>query len=193
MALQQTCDVLCNWSEKWLLPLNVTKCILLRVGRVTDFTSNDYYLTLRNTTSKLSVVTSVKDLGVTVDNRLSFKEHILTKINKAYSILGIVKRNFKHMDSYTFVKIYKTMVRSHLEYAVSVWSPSSKGAIDDLERVQRRATKMIRHCHDMPYKDRLKYLNLPTLAYRRIRGDMIEVYKILSDKYDIDITLNLGL
>ena len=45
----------------------------------------------------------------------------------------------------------------------------------------------------MSYQDRLKYLNLPTLAYRRIRGDMIEVYKILSDKYDNDITLNLGL
>jgi hypothetical protein len=135
----------------------------------------------------------VKDLGVTVDNRLSFKEHILTKINKAYSVLGIIKRNFKHMDSYTFVKIYKTMVRSHLEYAVSVWSPNHKGSIDDLERVQRRATKMIRHCRDMIYKERLKYLNLPTLAYRRIRGDMIEVYKILQNKYDNDVIPNLGL
>ena len=85
------------------------------------------------------------------------------------------------------------MVRSHLEYAVNVWSPNSKGLIEDLEKVQRRTTKMIRHCHYMSYRDRLKYLNLPTLAYRRIRGDMIEVYKMLNSKYDDNVSLNLGL
>ena len=85
------------------------------------------------------------------------------------------------------------MVRSHLEYAAIVWAPSGKGKIDDLERVQRRATKMIKSCHKLPYSDRLKYLKLPTLTYRRIRGDMIEVYKILTNKYDNNVTLDLSL
>jgi hypothetical protein len=136
---------------------------------------------------------SIKDLGVIIDERLNFNEHIHIKINKAYSILGIIKRNFKHMDCYTFVKLYKTMIRGHLEYAVSVWAPYRKGLIDNLERVQRRATKMVKHCHKMSYSERLKYLKLPTLAYRRIRGDMVEVYKILTNKYDSNVILDLNL
>ena len=108
-------------------------------------------------------------------------------------MLGILKRNFKHTDKDTFVNLYKTIVRSHLDYAISVWAPHSKKLIDDLERVQRRATKLVRHCKDLCYQDRLKYLQLPTLAYRRARGDMIEVYKILTNKYDEEVNLKLGL
>ena len=138
MALQLACNALSSWSDQWLMPLNVNKCTLLRIGKINNLVNyDDYYLTLKNITSKLSAVTSVKDLGVTIDDRLNFNEHIHTKINKAYSILGIIKRNFKHMDSYTFTKLYKTMVRSHLEYAESVWAPSGKGKIDDLEKVQK--------------------------------------------------------
>ena len=55
------------------------------------------------------------------------------------------------MDSYTFDKLYKTMVRNHLEYEESVWAPSGKGKIDDSE-VQKPATKMIRHCRKMSYE-----------------------------------------
>ena len=82
-------------------------------------------------------------------------------------MLGIIKRNFKHTDKDTFVSLYITIVRSHLDYAISVWAPHSKKLIDDLERVQRRATKLVRQCKDLCYQDRLKYLQLPTLAYRR--------------------------
>ena len=76
------------------------------------------------------------------------------------------------------------MVRSHLEYAVSVWSPRYKKDIEIVEKIQRRATKLVRDCKDKPYKDRLRYLNLPTLKYRRLRGGMLETYKILNDMYD---------
>ena len=56
--------------------------------------------------------------------------------------------------------------------------------IDDLEKVQKRATKILRQCRRLNYRQRLNFLNLPTLAFRRNRGDMIEVYKILTGKYD---------
>ena len=75
-------------------------------------------------------------------------------------------------------------MRSHLEYASSVWSPYKIQLIKDLEKVQKRATKLIRSCSKLEYSARLKLLNLPTLRYRRARGDMIEVYKILTSKYD---------
>jgi len=70
--------------------------------------------------------------------------------------------------------LYTSLVRSHLEYANSVWYPKRKTDVDKLERVQKRATKLIPELS----------LNLPTLKYRRYRGDMIELFKIVNGKYD---------
>ena len=76
-------------------------------------------------------------------------------------------------------------MRSHLQYAESVWNPHYMYLIDDLEKVQKRATKILRQCRRLNYRQCLKFLNLPTLAFRRNRDDMIEVYKILlMGKYD---------
>ena len=72
------------------------------------------------------------------------------------------------------------MVRSHLEYANCIWSPYTVQDIKTLEKVQMRATKLIKRIRHLSYMERLKYLNLPTLHYRRLRGDMILVYKICS-------------
>ena len=66
------------------------------------------------------------DLGVWFDEKLSFSEHIQTKINKAYMMLGTIKRHFKHLTVSTFVLLYTSMVRSHLDYCSSVWAPYKK-------------------------------------------------------------------
>ena len=76
------------------------------------------------------------------------------------------------------------MVRSHLDYCSSVGVPYKKGDIELLEKVQKRATKLIPAIKTMTYTERLKACKLPTLHYRHIRGDMIEMNKILSGKYD---------
>jgi hypothetical protein len=76
------------------------------------------------------------------------------------------------------------MVRSHLEFANSVWSPYKNYLIEDLEKVQKRATKLVKGLSKMEYADRLRHLNLPTLKFRRVRGDIIEVYKIINGLYD---------
>ena len=97
-------------------------------------------------------------------------------------MLGIPRRNFKEMDLESFISLYKVFVRSHLEYAESVRNAHYMFLIDDLEK--KRATKIFRQRRRLNYRQRLKCLNLPTLAFRRNRGDMIEVYKILTGKYD---------
>jgi len=126
----------------------------------------------------------VRNLGVIVDSKLSFSDHITEKINKAYSILGIIKRNFQHVDKVAFVLLYKALVRSHLEYANTVLSPYKHYLIDVVENVQKRVTKLVHERKHLPYTDRLKYLKLPTIKYRRHRGDMIETYKIIHGLYD---------
>ena len=76
------------------------------------------------------------------------------------------------MDEDIFRPLYKTLVRPHLEYGNSVWNPFLRQDIIKLEKVQRRATRMIPDIKNLPYKNRLERLNLPTLAYRCLRGDM---------------------
>jgi hypothetical protein len=102
-------------------------------------------------------------------------------------MLGIIRRTFIDLDKDSFLLLYKSLVRCHLEYAVSVWNPYKKGIIRELENVQKRATKLIYNCKGLSYKDRLMFLQLPTLKFRRYRGDMIEVFKILNQLYDINV------
>jgi len=89
--------------------------------------------------------------GVKFDSKLSFVEHINEKINKVYSILGIIKRNFIYMDKDTFILLYKAMVRPHLEYAYTVWCASTYHILND-------------------------YVSSNFVHLRRLRGDMIEVF-----------------
>jgi len=105
-------------------------------------------------------------------------------------MLGIIKRNFIYLTEEAFVTLYKSLVRCHLEYANSVRNPYRQGLINDLEKVQRRATKLVLTVKHLKYKERLIRLQLPTLRYRRTRGDMIEVYKILTNRYDTNINFS---
>ena len=72
-----------------------------------------------------------------------------------------------------------------------VLAPYRKGDIEALEKVQKRATKILPGLKNLPYSERLKICKIPTLHYRRIRGDMIETYKIVSRKYQPDVAPTL--
>ena len=76
--------------------------------------------------------------------------------------------------------MYKAIVRTHLEYYIQAWIPYRKKDIDTLERIQRRATNIIPELRDRTCKERLKEFGLTTLETRRLRGDQIEVFKILN-------------
>ena len=95
-------------------------------------------------------------------------------------MLGLIKRNFKYLTIPTFIQLYISMVRSHLDYCSSVWAPYRKGDIEALEKVQKRATKILPGLKNLSYSERLEICKIPTLHYRR---DMIETYKIVSGKY----------
>ena len=71
-------------------------------------------------------------------------------------------------------------VRPHLEFCIQVWSPHLKKDIQCLEKDQRRATRMVIGMRDVPYKVRLKKLELISLEKRRLRDDLIETFKILN-------------
>ena len=132
-----------------------------------------------------------KDLGVIIDEKLLFETHLIEKVNVANRNMGIIRRTFKFLDETTFQYLYKAQVRPHLEYANSVWKPYKAKDIDLLEKVQRRATKQIPGFRELSYEERLRKLGLYTLAYRRLRGDLIEVCKILTGLTDPETALDL--
>ena len=99
--------------------------------------------------------------------------------NKANRALGIVNRTFKYHNPRSFTNLYKSYVRPHLEFAVQSWAPYLKKDIRILEKVQRRATRLIRGMEGLSYEERLKKTGLYSLECRRQRGDLIETFKIL--------------
>ena len=96
----------------------------------------------------------------------------------------------EYIDEESFTYLYKSLVRPHLEYAVSVWNPYLKKLQTSIENVQRRATKLVPTLKHLNYTSRLNKVKLPTLLYRRYRGDMIKVFKIVNSKYDNDVIVD---
>ena len=101
--------------------------------------------------------------------------------------LQTIQRTIVTRDKDTTLRLYKTLVRPQLEYCIQVWSPYLKQDMEKLEKVQRRATKMIQGSKYLSYEERLIRCGLTTLEKRRSRGDLglIEAYKIITGKESI--------
>ena len=109
-------------------------------------------------------------------------------IDEANRLLGVIRRSFCAQDDTSFTLLCKAIVRNHLEYAAIIWNPCKKGYVDDFEKVQHSATNLLQNISHLSHPERLAALNLPTLVCRRIRGDVIEAFKILSNIYDSRVT-----
>ena len=182
MVLQNDLDIVMHWTKKWLLSLNIGKCKVLAMGKGAG--SFDYEVDIVSGRVRLERSALERDLGVQVDSELTFQEHIWGKVKTANKMVGLIRRNFGEAGAHSLMLIYKAMVRPHLEYAQAVWSPYKVKLVEALEKVQKRATKLIPGCGKLGYEERLRRLRLPSLVYRRWRGDMITTFRILNGLCD---------
>ena len=125
---------------------------------------------------KLYEAGAEKDLGVIIDKKLNFEDHLAEKVNKANKLVGII-RTFVALDEIMFKNLFTALVRPHLKYANQVWSIYKSKVIKIIENIQRRATKLIPTLKTLTCEERLRKSDLPTLVYRIARRDMIETKK----------------
>ena len=178
-VLQNDLNSIREWARRWKMEFNVDKCKIMHMGR-----SNPQH-TYSMDGAELTKSVKEKDLGVLVENNLEFDQHIKGIVGRANRLLGLIKIGFACLDQEVFMNLYPVLVRPLLEYCVQVWSPYKRKHINLIERVQRRATKLVPALRDLSYEERLSRLKLTTLEERRTRGDMILTYKLISRKEGI--------
>ena len=183
LHLQSDIDSLKFWSETWGMEFNLDKCHVLTLGK---FENTKYTHRYQLGGEELEHVFTEKDLGVTIDSGLTFADHISNKTRLANAIVGLIRRSFSHLDTRSFKKLFCAFVRPHLEYAQSVWAPHLQKHIDKIEDVLMRATKLVDGLKKMDYEERLRKCGLTTLLFRRMRGDIIDMWKHFN-VYDKDI------
>ena len=174
VALQSDLDKLVDWSQRWQMSFNASKCKVLHLGqsnRNHQYSMNGVFL---------DSVEDERDLGVNISTSLKPSKQCAIAAARANRILGLIRRNFNCLGREVVLNLYKQLVRPHLEYAIQSWCPFYEKDKFLLEQVQRRATRIISDIRHLPYECRLRSLGLTTLNLRRIRGDMIQVFKFLS-------------
>jgi ribonucleases P/MRP protein subunit RPP40 len=189
--LQADLDRLDGWTQKWQLRFNVDKCKVMHMGKKNE--KARYQMQRSGTGNRADLVETQeeKDLGIWMSNTLKPSNHVIRAVNKANQLLGLVRRSFTYMDGELMKQLYTSIVRPHIEYGNVVWHPYLRKDIEMIEAVQHRATRMIPGMSKLPYEERLRLLNLPSMVYRRQRGDAIEVFKYLNGMYKVNGLLPL--
>ncbi len=135
---------------------------------------------------RIPQVTDVRDLGVPLDTTFTASAHCIEAANTARRLLFLVRRSFCELSKTAFATLYCALVRPHLEYAMEANTPPLRADINQLERVQRLATRKVRGLRQVPYEERLRQHNLFSLERRRLRADLILAFKIFKREVDLN-------
>ena len=162
------------------MAFNASKCFLLRVTRSRDNVVNYTYTMMGQ---PITSVTQHKYLGVELDSKLTWNEHISAITGKAYSSLGFLRRNLYFCPKQIKMQAYYSLVIPHLKYACSVWNPHTQKNIQSIEIVQRRAARFVKKCTQRTpgtVTSLLEELKWPSLEQRRKQTRLTNLYKIVN-------------
>ena len=194
--LQQDLEYVIEWSKENNMILHEDKFELLsyrtpaaktlaeELPFMTDVTN---YTTPSGTTLDRSPL--VRDLGVNMSEELSWTPHINIMVDKARQISSWVLGVFKDRSKLVMLQLYKSLIRSRVEYCCPLWNPTKIADVKSIESVQRQFTRRIRGLKDTNYWDRLRELKLSSLQRRRERYMIIHVWKILQGISPNDISM----
>ena len=132
----------------------------------------------------MSITLLEKDLGVNIDTKLDFEDLINIQSKKAKALSGMIMRTFENRSVNILLPIFISLIRPVYEYSNVVWSPY-------FEKIYKEISLRITGMRSIVYESRLRALKIPSLEYRRVRGNMIKVYRILTNIYETQLQLTL--
>lgn len=171
------------WSRNNQMKISSEKTYILHIGKNNP---RDQYK-LDNITIK--EVESIRDLGIIIDNKLKFTEHYSKIIRNTYFRMRTIFKVVKSRSIKTWILVYKSYIRPLLEYALETWNPQLKKDICAIEKCQKYFTKiLLKKCRlpHLPYEQRLRFLELPTLEERRNALDLVMAFKIINKYTHLD-------
>lgn len=183
--LQSDLNKVSSWCNIWLMRLNTNKC---KVMRISHRSANENLIPYNISGSLLEQVTTYKYLGIDITANLSWQAHIDYIVNNANRMLGYLRRNFSMAPSSLKLLLYKTLVRSKLEYACSVWDPGLETLTNQLESVQNRSARFIlsNFSRTASVTTMKNTLNLPSLSLRRKLARILTFQKIYYHNYHLN-------
>ena len=164
-----------EWANKWWqMSFNVDKCSVMHIGH--NIMKSNYNMS----NQQLPTTDQQRDLGIIITEDLKWQKQTEKSCKTASRELGFISRNFRYKNKELILPLHKSLVHPHLEHAVQFRSPHLRRDIDKMEKIQRRATKMIPEIRSHSYHQRIHGLDLISLVQRRLRGQLIEVFKYLN-------------
>jgi hypothetical protein len=182
IALQNDINRFHDWSVMWSMTFNASKCKVLTISRMHSPIVFNY--TMNN--QPLEHVRAFKDLGVFIDEALSFTTHIDSVVSKCNKLCGAIKRAVGFAaPQQVKLTLFNALVRSHLDFSSQVWSPSSKTKILQVESVQRSMTRYIVN-NELSYRDRCVVLDILPLSFRREMLDLMFIFNYFNGAINVD-------
>ena len=179
VSVQENINTIWEWSQQNALTLNPTKCKFMMISRKKNSLLPPAPLHLGG--RLLECVNSYKYLGVHLSSDLSWSNHTQHVCVKAKKLIGLIYRNFyNHIPQNMLLKLYKSLVRPHLEYAAAIWCPHLQCDKKLLERVEKFALRMVTKCWDLSYLELLDITGVLSLERRRDVARLCLLYKIVN-------------
>ncbi|KAF2357471.1 Reverse transcriptase domain [Trinorchestia longiramus] len=170
VTIQSDLNRLLQWVETWQMSFNIEKCPVMHVGANNRHFQHTLYAI------PIEIVQQQRNLGVIVTENLKHNKQVEKNVKNSSRIHGFIARNFEYKSKNVILPLYKELVQPHLEYTVQLWFPTLRKDVNKMEKIQRKATKMIPELRSLSYESRLQRLELISLEQRRLRGQLTETF-----------------
>ena len=178
LLIQEDINRVVDWCDRWRLRLNTSKCFFIHYRPPR---STGDYPTYFIGEDELQRRQSGRDLGVTVSENLKLHEQVQRACKEATKQINIIRRTFVSRNPEFLANMFKMHVRPKLEYCAPMWNPTYSGDIQRLEKVQNRFTRLLPNARTMTPAERNRRLGITSHETRRLRGDLIHMFKLSHD------------